>query len=530
VALRKGVFPVAVVNSGSVLVAVSEYGEFSALMELCRPLSVQLSLHPVFVFSTDYGLVKEHGQLVELENWSWVQLGRRWQSMHTELDQRSDGGYRRVFEVSGSNQAIKPSMWLDGICRLFIKSGYAFLLAIRLSRRLLNDGDKLRHSERIFPEKILKKHLNHARKIFDVVNPKLVISGQDYALSVTSLLSKVASERGVRTAIVPYSMPPTTREIIESFAYLDFNRLRKWEVRLACALNPKWVNMRRGQAYSRLNLISALASDRLELTPPEPWLPNSGRGVVLVPSQKSYEYYRQAGIPETQLRLTGAGWSDHLVRGANTVAQRKEKLLTRIRSMLSGLGRSRSYIYESLKNNPNLVIISWPPNQWPRKAVGCESYADLCQQFVSAMSQIQTAGLASVAVSLHPTLTDMSLIDSLNKAGLFILRSSLLKYVDCANIFISTVSSTSFWALQCNVPTINFDGYLYGYTEFEDAGAVTVRTAQAAYEISEKLLEDSDYLKKTKEAIAANTSGFTMADGDSMKRILDTLASLALPK
>lgn len=511
------------IEQGSVLVGVSEYGEFSSLIPLCKSIESRFGLHPVFVFTAGYGLWKDHGQLLELENWSWVRLGSKTTcSFRSRLDEDSKAGYFRVCAdtVRDDLRRAKPSDSISlKVLKLAAAVGYVMC---RITHRWQSAGD----SSPLGVRRHWDAQVKHARSLFDMLQPRLVLSGQDYILSVTSILAKVAEEHGVKTAIVPYSMPPTTRELIESFAYGGHNRLRGLELLLASRLNPKLFNYRRGGIYSRVNLIDAIHAERLDLTPSEPWLPNSGRGVVFVPSQQAYDYYAKAGIPESQLRLTGASWSDHFVRSGKTTSERKDKLLERVRSMLSGQGKRRAAIANVLKLNKRLVIVSWPPNQWPRKALGCLTYSDLCQQFINALNQIQSTGLASVVVSLHPTVNDKDLLDRLEKAGIYVLRSSLIRYLDCADVFVSTVSSTSFWALQCGIPTINFDGYLYGYTEFDEAGAITVRTPQDVYESCEQLFERPGYMADVTAQIRVRAAYFTLADGGCMDRIMGELGGL----
>jgi hypothetical protein len=512
------------IDGGSFLVAVSEYGEFGAMMSLCREVEAALGLHPVFVFCPGYGMVKEHGQMVVQERWSWTQLGggsndRSYRSGH---DVSSHDGYFRVHSRAGGAALLEGEKGSAG-GRYLLKAGLAALYAGRFAKRRFRRFALLRGSSatlsggHLRPASRIRAELASARRIFSAVKPRLVLSGQDYALSVTAILAKVGEEIGVRTAIVPYSMPPTTRELIETFSYNGYNRLYGFEQRAAALIDPKWTTLHRGQVYSRVNIVLAMACDRLGLSPPEPWLPNSGRGVVFAPSRHGYEYYLKAGIPEAQLRLTGAPWSDALVRAASTVGERKARLLRRLQATL----RHKS------KGGQKLVIVSWPPNQWPRKAMGCSTYADLCHQFIGMMRSLLRSRIATVAVSLHPTTTQPDLIAAINAAKIHILPSRLEEYVDCADVFVSTVSSTNFWALQCGIPTINYDGYLYGYTEFEEAGAVTVRSVQDIHDVCERLISDEAFLADTTGRIRRQSAAFVMSDGCSIQRIMAELVTLA---
>ena len=508
------------IEDKSILVAVSEYGEFGSLLPLAKELEKRHGLHPVFVFAPGYGLVHEHGRLVDIDGWSWVQLGTTNKSFRTLLDEKTGSGYfpaAQFWKIKNRDSDAINDVAISMTNRVgFLVLQLAFF-ASRVLQKLVKSRGESRESGS--SRKEILKQLKHAKQIFKKVRPHLVLSGQDYALSVTSFLSLVGEKLGVRTVIVPFSMPPTTKEIIESFRYQGYNQLRGLNRWLASRLIPHWLNENHESMFSRVHPGAAIAADHLRLTPVQPWLPLSGRGVVCVPSRWAYEYYSKAGIPTSQLRLTGAPWSDRLVRSAITRSARKERLMSNIETLASGRLRRRGLA-------DKLAILSWAPNQYPRKSHGCPTYEDLCNQFITAIQELENAGIARVAVSLHPTLTDAKLLNSLRKARIFVLRSSLIEYVDCADVFVSTVSSTNFWALQCGIPTINFDGYLYGYTEFDEAGAITITAPFELFSVCKRLFEDEAYHAEIKARIADRSPYFCETGGGNLERIMSTMVGL----
>jgi hypothetical protein len=404
------------IKSGTVLIAVSEYGEFSTLLPLAGDLEERLHLHPVFVFAPGYGLVQEHGRLVAIKGWSWAQLASKYKSYRTVLDERSGNGYFPTIltneQESKSQSPEYKILSLTGIARA---AGMLTLRLVSGSSRLLVRLAKLRAkpSASRNARSELSMQLRDASLIFKRTRPSLIVSGQDYPLSVTSFLSKIGEEHGIKTAIVPFSMPPTTKEIIESFAYHGYNQVSGIERYLSARVIPHWLNESRGRVYSRVSPAAAIASDSLGLTPPVPWLPNSGRGVVCVPSLWAKKYYEKAGIPSAQLRLTGAAWSDKLFRSAQTRVFRRAQLISNVDSHAPERRRRRD-------EPSKLLIISWPPNQYPRKAYGCTTYEDLCNQFITASQELHRSDFARIVISLHPTLTDENLLKSLRRAKLFV--------------------------------------------------------------------------------------------------------------
>jgi hypothetical protein len=508
------------IENKSILVAVSEYGEFSSLLPLAKEFEERFGLHPVFVFTYGYGLAHEHGRLVEIEGWSWTKLGTKEGSFYTLLDVNSKKGYfvsRQDFFNRNSDINANHNGAVSAISRGLFASMFLILAAKKkMLRRLPKFGGKSYGDT--FPKTGSMHLLKHTEYIFQKVKPRLIISGQDYALSVTSFLSKVGEKYGVSTLIIPYSMPPTTKEIIETFSQLKYNRLNQIEKWLAQRNIPHWLNSYRGQVYSRVSPLQAMDADRHGLTPPEPWVPNSGRGVVCVPSKWALEYYSKAGIPADQLRLTGAPWSDALVRSVITRSTRKKQLMESIETFSPS--RFKNYC-----ETDKLVILSWAPNQYPRKSYNFSTYEALCNAFIELIWELEINCIGRIAVSIHPTVTDETLLKKFHDARIFTLRSNLIDHIDCADVFISTVSSTNFWALQCGIPTINFDGYLYGYTEFDEAGAITVKLPYEIFAVCKRLLKDEAYYSEVKARIENRSSLFCETGGENLESIMSLAAN-----
>ena len=114
----------------------------------------------------------------------------------------------------------------------------------------------------------------------------------------------------------------------------------------------------------------------------------------------------------------------------------------------------------------------------------------------------------------------------IRNAGLYLQSEALIDTVDCADVFCATVSSTCFWALQCGIPTINFDGYLYNYSEFDAAGAMTVQSPFAMQKAIIRLLSDPAEYKAAEKKIRKVRDYWTINDGKSRQRILDGLRDL----
>lgn len=541
------------------LYVVSEYGEFSSLIPLAKEVNSKLGLHPVFVFKHDYGALDSHTQQLDSLGISWVSSDNA--SLHNDFSSSSNVddylvNAPRVIPRPGAGlgtrlNAATALTWISNIVAVLVAPVFMLALMPLIIWRWARPHTMLRKMNsffRLFPGLLRWRYsrlIREMRKIFALFNPAIVISGQDYPLSVTAIASFVAHEHGVATVIVPFSMTPTTKELAESFAGSKTNLLRgrfaKW---LIMSRFTKWVNSYRGRLYTRLTFSEILAAEGLGLVPPLPWMPNSGRGVLLLPGQQSFDYCARSGIPTDQMRVTGAVWADQLWSNLST---RKERRAQLIRDIDSASLRPRSsfknqkrhivisvgqFVGETAHRKPmnipsqdkKILLISWPPNQSPRAATGQQSYVHLCEELAKMLDSIKDE--VSIAISLHPTLAGTDVQNLLEENDLFVLSAPLNEVIDCCDIFVATVSSTLLWSLQLGIPCINFDIYRYGYREFREAGMIE---ATSIYELRQSLLSIVQNPKVGEEIVehmSLERSRWGLFDGHSVDRILDEISSL----
>jgi hypothetical protein len=243
-------------ESNTALYAVSEYAEFSSLLALAKAVRAELGLHPVFVFKHDYGALELHAKQLDALHFSWASAKQA--SLHTNYSASGDEDdyvptYVRLPKVASSVRersrtaatlrwaatiggiAATPIVVLGAIPALFFRGARTRSLLPMLKRlgRMHPGIVKMRY----------QKLLAEMRKVFDLFRPSIVISGQDYSLSITAMASLVAEERGIRTAIVPFSMTPTTKELAESFSGTRTNLLRgRLRSNLIRKVFPQWIN------------------------------------------------------------------------------------------------------------------------------------------------------------------------------------------------------------------------------------------------------------------------------------------------
>ncbi|MEP9370661.1 hypothetical protein [Mesorhizobium sp. KR1-2] len=531
----------------TVLFAVSEYGEFLSLISLADDMHAAWGIHPVFVFRADYGALDRHSQTVEHRGYSWVWEG----SERTFFDMsRNDSGlddYIPSHLVTEYQSELKFTKELIDNLKYEASEysafdNYIYLIEAKITSIIyyLFKAVGMRAKSDMIISRVLRggvrRRIQNMRNVFRRFNPVLVVSGQDYPLSITTIAARVAGKRGISTAIVPFSMTPTTKEIAESFAGLQLNVLRPKQLkRVARLVGLRWVHRYRGRYYTRLPVLDILISNRNGLTPPQPWTPNSGAGIILAPSQQSVDYCMSAGIPANQLRLTGAIWNDELIEKAESRSMRRANLvrdiiLTENYWRLS-TDRDHSPLSEAdtTRADKKLLIFSWPPNQWPRKAMGFASYDAFSIALVELLGTLMHAGIANVAISLHPTLVHTEVGELISKSGLHVTDVNLLDVIDCADIYCATVSSTLLWGLQLGIPSINFDIYRYQYREFNQAGMLEASSISQLKEHILALIGKTTVYEETAARMGAARDYWTIRDGKSRQRILAELKALMGP-
>jgi hypothetical protein len=533
------------------LYAVSEYGEFFSLLEVAKRVEAELGLHPVFLFTAGYGALNAHSQVLERLNYSWTTA----QSWLQQFDARgvrpgvSDYvpsrlvGTKIDLEAAASigTNAPEPGMVSGKLSALAATVAESLYFLTRLRGRFDQKGDEAGFSRMPFfrLSRFYGSKLQLVARIVNQFAPRVIIAGQDYPLSIATLAAHAGKARRIPMAVIPFSMTPTTKEVAESFFGSRTNEIHSPRV-LAFARRrlPAWLHVYRGRIYSRLSLPEAIASERLGLTPPEPWTPNSGQGVVMAPSRQGLDYLTSAGITPDKRQLTGALWSDRLLAQAGTRSERRDALIRDVlvfETYARNVARSRTVPrrpdpirIEPADSSRKVLVFSWPPNQRPRKPFGFADADQLNVALAEMLIALAMSASVKVAVSLHPTLVGTPLAGELKRAGLYVIDKPLIEVVDCADIFCATVSSTLLWALQAGVPSVNLDIYGYGYREFTDAGMAEASTLPALRAELLRLVEDDAHRAMVAERQAAQREYWTMPDGRAGERLIAALRGMML--
>lgn len=342
--------------------------------------------------------------------------------------------------------------------------------------------------------------LSAFRKILCDNEYDALIIPEDIVGPVWPVAVKAANDLAIPCLVVPYTLA-NQAEAIQSLkdepAYQSSNN------RLAAWLAPNWRYKQDSSDLVRLPAAHIAAHRWLKISPPDPWLMNSGyASAVCVDSKASCAYFERAGIAASALVVTGSVSQDQLF----TVMQAKSEQLQVLRQELGLLG------------NKPLLLISGCPNQLAGRVPHCE--------FISMKEVADHLGqsLASLASSYHlvarPHPNFMAFGEMLQPWGIVSTNISTSSLVPLADVFVAFASATIRWSVACAIPTINYDIFHYGYEDFSSArGVVTVANAAEFESLVSTIQPESDVYRRLKTLIEQDSAEWSMMDGRGVERI-----------
>lgn len=349
-----------------------------------------------------------------------------------------------------------------------------------------------------------------------------VLRQRDYAAIVlcednieldTGVWIAVARRQNVRSVIVPYTIS-NTAEFAESYVHhAPYQVGATQENRIVARLFPEWTLTYKGQNFLRSNYAKIIAVEQLGLTPPNPWLLNSGNAdAIAVESAAMYEYYCAAGIPASQLVPTGS-LTDDVIAAVLPDAEAKR------RSLLQELG---------LPEDRPLLLCALPPDQNTYNRPGCEftDFDDLIGFWGACL-----AGVAgwNVVVRPHPK-TAPDRLSALRRHGIPITETDTAGLIPLCDLYVASVSATIRWAIACGKPVINYDVYQYGYKDYAGVeGVALVNTRTEFRDLLQKLTGVTEARATITTAQRQLAPRWAWLDGKSGARLVALLRGEKVP-
>ncbi len=341
-----------------------------------------------------------------------------------------------------------------------------------------------------------------------------VLMSEDNVELDTGIWIAIARRKGIRSVIIPYTIS-NTAEFAESYVDEPLHQVgNSRQNGLVARLFPQWVLQYRGRHLLRTKFAKAIAVELLGLTPPNPWLLNSGHAdSIAVESIAMRDYYLAAGLPERLLALSGSLTDDVLTRVCKDVPERRRVLLSEF----------------GLQDDRPMLVCALPPDQNTYGRAGCEfsDFDDLVGFWGKCLSQVDGW---NVVLRPHPK-TSIERLNALRQYGINITYDDTAALVPLCDLYVACVSATIRWAIACGKPVINYDVYQYGYQDYEGVdGVALVNTRTEFQRLLQQLTTDRDRRARMAAAQKRVSGRWGCLDGMSGQRILALLRGEKPPK
>lgn len=348
--------------------------------------------------------------------------------------------------------------------------------------------------------------VSYYKKLIHDSRASLVVMAGDLVGYNTPEIAKAARKMNKACVIVPSTMSDGTEQAEAYFfdpnfsAEKIFNKIAGW-------IWPKWKKQHKGKWLVRVPAAQIFARQLLKTDPPLPWISSSTRAdAIAVESKAMRDYYTRCGIAQDLLKETGSLANDGMAK----IQKNKESL--------------KKNLYQELMLPPGkkMILTALPPDflymVGGRPECEFKTYLELTQFWIQTLAK---ADNFNVVISLHPSV-DIEEFRYLEMANVRISKSSIIDLIPLCDIFVASVSSTIRWAITCAKPVINYDVYLYRYSDFSLVRGVVLLEKSEQYIETVKKINDAStgYLEFLGQEIQAEAPYWGNLDGCEGMRVL----------
>ena len=264
----------------------------------------------------------------------------------------------------------------------------------------------------------------------------------------TFLYEAAADQR--RVVVYPYTIPNPLEMMGGAYRWYPYGNAKGFLTRITWG---RWSRRFGDRVYLLLPPNRILAYFLLGYFPKNPWILNSDTAeVVCVESIKMAQIYEKLGVSRSRMSIVGSLNDDIL---AETLGERALKLEILLRKY-------------NLPIEKPLIVVGFPPNQFPVGTAEQSSYLEIVDDYVAALSTYSEQ--FNIIISKHPRITDP--LEAIKKAGFIIASEPTIELVPLAYLYIASASATIRWAVAAGVPVVNYDVYRLDYGDYESLEAV----------------------------------------------------------
>jgi len=357
-----------------------------------------------------------------------------------------------------------------------------------------------------------RKRLRSYRELVARFGAQIIILPEDIVGMFSPLMIRAGHDEGIPSLIVPYTIA-NREEAAESLSTQPSYNCRRPDNFIAALLFPKWVLRHRDQRLIRLPSVHIFGQYLTRTVPPDPWMMNSGfANAIAVENEAMKEYWLEAGLPEWKLRPVGAFYDDPIA------AALREK----------DLRRKRLYERHGLPERP-LLLVGLPPNQLTTNRPNAEfdDFDTLLRRLATALRQ--SLATHNVMVRAHPNFPDAAKV--FGEFGIATSDEDTAELIPLADIYIASASATIRWAIACGIPTLNYDVFRYGFSDFEQVpGVETVSDIDTFTRSLLALTRSRELWEARRAAVQGAMHRWGRLDGRSTERIVALIEELIAKK
>ena len=354
----------------------------------------------------------------------------------------------------------------------------------------------------------IRERVKFGQEVISKTRVSAIVVGGDLVHYDTKSFIRAAHSKGIPALILPCTMS-NALEMAESYFPLPEYSMKKLSNRIAGCIFPEWVYCHRGKKLIRLPAYQVWAMKLLRISPPHPWINNSGfADYILAESEQMVDYYTCEGIPESQVFLTGALSNDILAKNLKESEKIKTKLYEK---------------YGLVKGKP-LIVSALPPDQLymvgGRPKCIFSQYNDLVGYWVGRLSKIKGW---NVIINPHPSVNyeDISFIE---KYPVAVSTEDITNLIPACDLFIASVSSVIRWAIACEKPVLNYDVYHFNYSDYKKTPGVLITGDKGKFEkLLFKLTQPQKFYVEMVQKQKTMSRKWGNLDGKSAQRIFTLL-------
>lgn len=416
-------------RSPRILFVVNEAAHYSEYKKILLDSKIKSSIEPIILFERDgYDITKLFAHEIE----DCQKLGFNYQTLPT--------------------LHISKSRFFGRSAFFFKRPAFKYIpLTKSFSSLFLFFQNTLDHIAQ------LKNKLHKIESLIEKNDIDIIILGEENILLDTFIYKKAARKKPVY--IYPYTIP-NPMEMAGGAAFSCSSLSLKG--RLLRSLTGRFTRNFNEKNYLLIHPHKILAFLCMGYLPKNPWVLNDDTAdLVFLESQKMAQLYMKLGSEKNRLAVIGSFNDDILYR----VFVEKDSAQAQLEQKYH------------LTHKP-IVLVAFPPDQFPRAEAEYLTYSELIQAFAKAL--LPYLKNYNIVISKHPRIK--ASLDFMKNQGFVIADESTIQLVPMAHLYIASASATIRWAIASSIPVINYDLYRYHYEDYQDSSAVINIESLALFE------------------------------------------------